>query len=98
MKQQEFRSGWIWLIVFVSAVAIALPGAALAQEETPGLSIPEGEVQPPDPGSAEALAVLPEVKTVRFVPTNPLIPHPTWSGNTLTLRGTSNVQGPTIQY
>ena len=99
MKQQELRTGWIWLMVFVSAVAIALPGAVLAQEVTPGLDIPEGEVQPPDPiGSPEVAAVVIEVKTVRFEPTNPLSLHPTWSGNTLTLRGTANVQGANIQF
>jgi hypothetical protein len=32
-----------------------------------------------------------EVKTVPWVPTNPLIPHDTWSGEPITLKGTTNV-------
>ena len=45
-----------------------------------------------------ALAAPPVVKTVPWVATNPLIPHDTWSGKTITLKGTSDVQGANIQY
>lgn len=45
-------------------------------------------------GVAEVcLAAPPVVKTVPWVATNPLIPHDTWSGKTITLKGTSDVQG-----
>lgn len=43
-------------------------------------------------------AAPPVVKTVPWVANNPLIPHDTWSGKTITLKGTSSVQGATIQY
>lgn len=45
-----------------------------------------------------ALAVPPVVKTVPWVATNPLIPHDTWSGKSITLKGTSDIQGANIQY
>lgn len=45
-----------------------------------------------------ALAAPPVVKTVPWVATNPLIPHDTWSGKTITLKGTSDVQGANIEY
>jgi hypothetical protein len=38
------------------------------------------------------------VKTVPWVATNALIPHDTWSGKPITLKGTADVQGATIQY
>ena len=38
------------------------------------------------------------VKTVPWVSTNPLIPHDTWSGKQVTLKGTADVQGANIQY
>lgn len=38
--------------------------------------------------STLALAVVPVVKTVPWVATNPLIPHDTWSGKQITLKGT----------
>lgn len=44
-----------------------------------------------------ALAVLPAVKTVPWVPTDLTIPHDTYAGKTITLKGTSSVSGPTIQ-
>jgi hypothetical protein len=44
------------------------------------------------------LAVQPVVKTVPWVATNPLIPHDTWTGKPVTLKGTSSVFGPTITY
>jgi hypothetical protein len=44
------------------------------------------------------LAVQPVVKTVPWVATNPLIPHTTWSGKQITLKGTSNVQGANFEY
>ncbi len=40
-----------------------------------------------------ALAVPPVVKTVPWVATNPLVPHDTWSGKAITLKGTSDVAG-----
>jgi hypothetical protein len=40
----------------------------------------------------------PVVKTVPWAANNPLIPHDTWSGKTITLKGTSSVQGANIQY
>lgn len=43
-------------------------------------------------------AAPPVVKTVPWVPSNPLIPHDTWSGKTITLKGTSDVEGGNIQY
>jgi hypothetical protein len=39
-----------------------------------------------------------DVKTVPWVAANPLIPHDTWSGNPVTLKGTADVQGAGIQY
>lgn len=45
-----------------------------------------------------ALAAPPVVKTVPWVATNPLIPHDTWSGKTITLKGTADMQGANIQY
>jgi len=50
---------------------------------------------------ATALAVMPQtafgaspvVKTVPFVPANTLIPHDTWSGKTITLKGTCDSEG-----
>jgi hypothetical protein len=45
-----------------------------------------------------ALAVAPVVKTVPWVASNPLIPHDTWSGKVITLKGTSSQQGGTINY
>jgi hypothetical protein len=38
--------------------------------------------------AAPAFAVQPTVKTVPWVASNPLIPHDTWSGNTIRLKGT----------
>lgn len=43
-------------------------------------------------------AVQPDAKTVPWVAGNPLIPHDTWSGKQITLKGTSDVQGANIQY
>jgi hypothetical protein len=43
-------------------------------------------------------AVPPVVKTVPWVAANPLIPHDTWSGKEITLKGTSDVQSAGIQY
>jgi len=45
-----------------------------------------------------AVAAPPVVKTVPWVATNPLIPHDTWSGKTITLKGTADMQGANIQY
>ena len=45
-----------------------------------------------------ASAAPPVVKTVPWVATNPLIPHDTWSGKSITLKGTADVQGAAIQY
>jgi len=45
-----------------------------------------------------AVAQAPVVKTVPWVASNPLIPHDTWSGKQITLKGTANVQGANIQY
>ncbi len=45
-----------------------------------------------------ALAVQPVVKTVPWVATNPLIPHDTWSGKSIRLKGTADVQGANFQY
>jgi hypothetical protein len=44
------------------------------------------------------LAVTPVVKVVPWVPTDPTAPHDTYAGKSITLKGTSDVQGPTIQY
>jgi len=43
-------------------------------------------------------AAPPVVKTVPWVATNSLIPHDTWSGRQVTLKGTADVQGANIQY
>lgn len=48
----------------------------------------------PNPGPA----VPPVVKTVPWVASNPLIAHDTWSGKTITLKGTSDVDGGAIEY
>lgn len=47
---------------------------------------------------AAAAQVPPVVKTVPWVASNPLIPHDTWSGKQVVLKGTSSVQGSNIQY
>lgn len=44
-----------------------------------------------------AVAV-PVVKTVPWVAANPLIPHDTWSGKLVTLKGTSDIQGVNVEY
>lgn len=40
----------------------------------------------------------PVVKTVPWVATNPLIPHDTWSGKSIRLKGTSDVQGAGVTF
>src|SRR5262245_179046 len=45
-----------------------------------------------------AFAVPPVVKTVPWVATNSLIPHDTFAGKAITLKGTSDIAGVTIQY
>ena len=45
-----------------------------------------------------ALAQTPGVKTVPWVASNPLIPHDSWSGKQVTLKGTPDVQGASILY
>src|ERR1044072_2280814 len=47
---------------------------------------------------AAAFAAVPVVKTVPWVATNPLIPHDTYAGKAITLKGTSDLAGATIQY
>jgi len=47
--------------------------------------------------SAPCFAVTPVVKVVPFVPNVPTIPHDTYGGRSITLKGTSDVQGPNIQ-
>ncbi|MBI4827127.1 MAG: hypothetical protein HY807_12030 [Nitrospirae bacterium] len=50
-------------------------------------------------GSAQlAFSAPPVVKTVPWVSSNSLIPHSTWSGRQITLKGTSDVEGGNIQY
>ena len=48
--------------------------------------------------SNAVFAAPPVVKTVPWVATNPLIPHDTWSGKAITLKGTADVSGANIQY
>lgn len=48
--------------------------------------------------AGSALAAPPVVKTVPWVVSNPLIPHDAWAGKTVTLKGTSDVEGANIQY
>ena len=48
------------------------------------------------PGAAMAQA--PVVKTVPWVANNPLIPHDTWSGKSIRVKGTSSMAGANIQY
>lgn len=48
--------------------------------------------------SVPAYAAPPVVKTVPWVATNPLIPHSTYSGKSIRLKGTADVQGTNIQY
>ena len=43
-------------------------------------------------------AAPPVVKTVPWVATNPLIPHDTWSGKEITLKGSADVEGADILY
>lgn len=45
-----------------------------------------------------SIAAPPVVKTVPWAATNPLIPHDTWSGKEITLKGIADVQGLNIQY
>jgi PKD repeat protein len=44
------------------------------------------------------LAAPPVVKTVPWVATNPLIPHDTYPGKQITLKGTADAEGANIQY
>ena len=46
---------------------------------------------------AAAMAAPPVVKTVPWVANNPLIPHDTWSGKSIRLKGTSSMAGANIQ-
>ncbi len=39
-----------------------------------------------------------DAKTVPWVANNPLVPHDTWSGKSIRLKGTADMQGATIQY
>lgn len=48
--------------------------------------------------TATALAVVPVVKTVPWVASNPLIPHSTYSGKTIRLKGTCDQQGSNFKY
>ena len=48
--------------------------------------------------SFTAAAAPPIVKTVPWVATNALIPHDTWSGKAIRLKGTADVQGTSIEY
>lgn len=45
-----------------------------------------------------AHAVQPTVMTVPWVASNPLIPHDTWSGKSIRLKGTADVQAANFQY
>lgn len=45
-----------------------------------------------------ARAASPTVNTVDWVPSNPLIPHDSWSGKAITLKGTSDSQGANFEY
>lgn len=45
-----------------------------------------------------AAAALPVVKTVPWVASNPLIPHDTYAGKQITLKGTCDLQGANIEY
>ncbi|HBY62691.1 MAG TPA: hypothetical protein DEH78_22950, partial [Solibacterales bacterium] len=45
-----------------------------------------------------AWAIPPQVKVAPFDPNNLLTPHDTYSGKQITLKGTSNMAGPTIEY
>ena len=47
---------------------------------------------------SSALAVQPVVKTVPWVASNPLIPHDTWVGKTVTLKGTCAQQGANFSW
>lgn len=50
-------------------------------------------------GTAQvAFSAPPVVKTVPWVSNNSLIPHSTWSGKQITLKGTSDVEGENIEY
>jgi hypothetical protein len=64
-------------------VALSLAGAFVAAM----LAAPSG-----------ALAVPPVVKTPPAVASNALIPHDTWSGHQVRLKGTSDVSGAGIEY
>jgi hypothetical protein len=48
--------------------------------------------------SLPALGVPPVVRTIPWVANQPLIPHDTWSGKLVTVKGTCNVQGAPNQY
>lgn len=47
---------------------------------------------------ALAFAAPPVVKTVPWIPTDPLVPHDTYAGKSIRLKGTSDRQGAAIQY
>ncbi len=48
--------------------------------------------------SSPVSAAAPLVKTVPWVAANPLIPHDTWDGKLITLKGTCDRQGANFQY
>jgi len=48
--------------------------------------------------SFPAFAVVPVVKTVPWVATNPLVPHTTFAGKAVRVKGTSDVQGANFSY
>ncbi|HRD94879.1 MAG TPA: PKD domain-containing protein [Rubrivivax sp.] len=48
--------------------------------------------------SLGSFAAPPVVKTVPWVASNPVIPHTSWSGKQITLKGTSDLAGGNIQY
>src|SRR3990172_9605023 len=48
--------------------------------------------------SGVAHAGMPVVKTVPWLATNPLIPHDTWSGKSITLKGTSDQQAANFEW
>jgi len=45
-----------------------------------------------------AFAAAPVVKTVPWVASNPLIPHDTWSGKSIQLKGTCDRQGASLSW
>jgi hypothetical protein len=97
----KHRTGAALLSVALTiGVLLALPGFSLASDPvpTPGSNPPEippnTESSDPQPASAPPVVV----KTVPWYAPKPVVPHDTWSGRTVTLKGTADVEGAGVTF